>query len=134
MISGVLGKSKYISGKCQQPENNIEQVFNWIDKHQGLGKKVFIDMIPQTDYFLYGYDTENILHETNLPMYIQVIDQSNIKLYDMVKQRGGQLIARKVDCAVIHYKDNNIPQCIDGKEWGEYKECAVPTISNYKVY
>ena len=40
---------------------------------------------------------------THLRMYIQIIDQSNIKLYDMVKEMGGTLIARKVDCAVVHY-------------------------------
>jgi len=33
--------------------------------------------------------------ENNLGMYIQIIDQSNIKLYNMVKEMGGTLIARK---------------------------------------
>ena len=38
----------------------------------------------------------------NLGMYIQIIDQSNIKLYAMVKAMGGTLIARNVDCAIVH--------------------------------
>ena len=32
-----------------------------------------------------------VLTENNLGMYIQIIDQSNIKLYDMVKEMGATL-------------------------------------------
>ena len=54
-------------------------------------------------------------------MYIQILDQSNIKLYDMVKNMGGNLIARKVDYAVIHYPNGNAPDD-DEFEVSEYDE------------
>ena len=43
-----------------------------------------VNKIPDTDYFLYGLNKKITMNETNIPMYIQVLDESNIKLYDMI--------------------------------------------------
>jgi hypothetical protein len=86
-----LGKNKSSVSNCNI-NYNIEQIFHAINEYEKLGLKVFICKIPDTDYFLYGTDDDISLGETNLPMYIQVLDQSNIKVYDMVfirKERGG---------------------------------------------
>jgi hypothetical protein len=84
-MSGLLGRSKTSVSNCNI-NKDIEQIFNAINTYEGLGKSVFINKIPETDYFLYGTDNEIMLSETNLPMYIQVLDQSNIKVYDMIKE------------------------------------------------
>jgi len=76
-----------------------------------------------------------VLTGNNLGMYIQIIDQSNIKLYDMVKAMGGTLIAPKVDCAIVHYDDidmitGNRPILEDSAKWGGNRSCAVPNIKH----
>ncbi len=77
MISGLLGKSK-TSVSYYHINKNMEQFFHAISEYEKLDKRVFINKIPETDYYLYGTDDEVSLSETNIPMYIQVLDQSNI--------------------------------------------------------
>ena len=84
----------------------MEQIFDAIAKFDELGMKVFIDKIPDTDYYLYDYDNDVELNETNLPMYIQVLDQANIKLYDMIMKyakMGYKLLGRKL--IVVFFKE-----------------------------
>ena len=127
MISGSLGKNKTSVSRCHI-NKDIEQIFNNIYEYEKIDQKVFINRIPETDYYLYGVDNEVMLGETNLPMYIQVLDQANIKLYDMVKSMKGNLIARKSDCAVVHFPDGNLPEEVQGKEWGSCRSCPVPIV------
>ena len=70
-------------------------------------------------------------------MYIQVLDQSNIKIYDMVKEmtkNGGVLVGRKVDCAIVHYSNGDLPEDVDGEEWGSVRSCDVPTMNYEEEY
>ena len=127
MMSGLLGKNKTSVSNCNI-NNNIEQIFYGINEYEKLDKRTFINKIPETEYYLYGTDDEIILSETNLPMYIQVLDQSNIKVYDMMKQMNGILIGRKVDCVVIYYPNGNLPEEEEGKEWGSVRSCSIPFI------
>jgi len=130
MISGLLGKNKSSVSNCNI-NSNIEQIFYAISEYEKLDKKVFINRIPDTDYYLYGIDDEVLSSETNLPMYIQVLDQSNIKVYNMVKEMEGKLIGRKVDCAVVYYPNSNLPKIVRGEDWGSVRSCPVPII-NYE--
>jgi hypothetical protein len=59
-------------------------------------------------------------------MYLQVLDESNIKLYDMVKKMGGELVARKVDCAIVRGISNKE---FSDEKWGGYRSCEVPHIA-----
>lgn len=134
MISGLLGKNKTSVSNCNI-NSNVEHIFHAISEYEKLDKRVFINKIPETDYYIYGVDDEVLSSETNLPMYIQVLDQSNIKVYDMVKQMKGKLIGRKVDCAVIHYPNGNLPEEVNGdtnkvlaEQWGSVRSCGVPVI------
>jgi hypothetical protein len=85
VMSGLLGKSKSSVSYCNI-NKSIEQIFHAINEYEKLDKRVFISRIPETYYYLYGTDDEVPLNETNIPMCIQVLDQSNIKIYDMVKE------------------------------------------------
>ena len=66
-------------------------------------------------------------------MYIQLIDQSNIKLYDMVKKMGGTLLARKVDCVVVHY-DKDVPTFEESDVWGGSRQCSIPKFTNTQKF
>jgi len=130
LMSGLLGQSERIGSKGKI-SNDIKQIFNFLEKYYALGKGIFINKIEGTDYYLYGFNQEQKLNETNLPMYLQVLDESNIKLYDMVKKMGGELVARKVDCAIVRgvaKKDFN-----DNK-WGGYRSCEVPNIAVDEIW
>ncbi len=132
MMSGMLAKTKCSKGKYQI-NSNLDQIFAFIRKYPDM--KPIINNIPNTDHYLYGAEKDMILTENNLGMYIQIIDQSNIKLYDMVKEMGGTLIARKVDCAIVHYDDidiiiGNRPILENSTEWGKNRNCIVPQIKN----
>ena len=35
-------------------------------------------------------------------MYLQIVDDDNMRLYDMIRAVGGDLVARKVDCCMCH--------------------------------
>jgi len=130
MLSGILGKSKSSYSYCFI-NKCVEQIFNIISTYEKLDKKIFINKIPNTEYFLYGIDNDVVLSETNIPMYIQILDQANIKVYDMIKEMGGVLIGRKVDCAIIHYpngKPEEVPEAsaLKGLEWGSIRSCSIP--------
>ena len=130
MMSGMLAKTKCKVGKYHI-NKDINQIFAFINEQPDM--RPIINNIPETDYYLYGTQKDILLTENNLGMYIQILDQSNIKLYDMVKQMGGTLIARKVDCAVVYY-DNEIKKLKDSDNWGEHRQCEIPTIKNTEDY
>lgn len=135
-LSGLLGRSKSSNSMCFI-NNDIEQIFGAFSVFEENHKKAFINRIPETDYYLYGIDNETIMNETNLPMYIQVLDQSNIKVYDLMKKmtkKGGYMIGRKVDCVVIHYPFGEIVELKDNKNWGDDRGCNIPEINYAEKY
>jgi hypothetical protein len=70
-------------------------------------------------------------------MYIQVLDQSTIKIYDMIKEmtkNGSILIGRKVDCAIVHYVNSDLPKEVKGEEWGSVRDCYVPIMEYEKEF
>lgn len=100
MMSGLLGQTHREAVKCKI-NKDINQIFDWLHRYANVEKGVFIKQIPHTNRFLYGFKKDYIMNETNIPMYIQILDESNVRLYDMAKQVGGELVARKVDCVVV---------------------------------
>jgi len=130
-ISGMLGRSKLRNTKGLI-NKSLEQIFITLDnyKNNDIDLKPFITKIDNTDYYLYGYNKDVKLYENNIPMYIQILDQSNIKLYDMIKKVDGELIGRKTDCAIIKNAKNNL---ITGNKWGDYRLSLIPKINNYEI-
>jgi hypothetical protein len=126
MLSGFLAKTKTSNGKYSI-NNDLQQIFNFIHKYPDMN--LHIHKIPETDYYLYGAEKELSMTENNIAMYIQILDQANIKLYDMIKDMGGQLICRNVDCAVVYYDNDKKPLLKDSNEWGYNQKCKVPQIT-----
>jgi hypothetical protein len=130
LMSGMLGQSSTKISKKIKINNDINQIFNFLNKYYELEDGVMINKIENTDYYMYGFNKEVLFNESNIPMYIQVLDESNIKLYDMVKEMGGKVVAYKVDCAVV-VGGNKIDRC--DTEWGGYTSCDIPNITRNEI-
>lgn len=142
-MSGLLGQSERISTKAKI-NNDLEQIFDWLDRYYHLNEGIMINKIPNTDYYLYGFNKVQMMNETNIPMYLQVLDESNIRLYDMIKTMKGCLVARKVDCAIVRWVDkgatwSKFVRCVNTQadditvKWGDYRPCKVPHIAQVEV-
>ena len=131
IMSGMLGQSSSTISKHIKINNDIEQIFNFLNNYYELAEGIMINKIENTDYYMYGFNKEINFTETNIPMYIQVVDESNIKLYDMIKTMGAKLVAYKVDCAIVK-TDDKIVRCvrINDTEWGGYSSCKVPFLKH----
>ena len=129
-ISGMMGKHKRIYTKAHI-NKSLEHIFTTINNYekQDNNIKSFINIIDK-DYYLYGFNKEKKLNDINIPIYIQILDQSNIKLYDMIKKVDGELIGRKVDCAIIKNPKNKLEV---GEKWGDYRISSIPTINNNDI-
>jgi hypothetical protein len=128
LMSGMLGQSEK-EGSRVKISNDIDQIFNFLDKYHHLDKGIMINRIADTDYYMFGFNQKVTLNESNIPMYIQVVDESNIKLYDMVKKMGGALVGQKVDCAIVYGSTKEA----NDTEWGGYKSCEVPTLTRVET-
>ena len=134
LMSGMLGQSEK-EGTQVKINSDIKQIFNFLDEYYQLEEGIMINQIENTDYFIYGFNKKVSMNETNIPMYIQLLDESNIKLYDMIKNIGGELVAVKVDCAIIRNPINydKIPKNYNfinqTDKWGKYIECDIPIIT-----
>jgi hypothetical protein len=130
LMSGLLGQSDKTISKGVHINNDINQIFNFLNKYYHLDNGIMINKIENTNYYMYGFNQKVIFNESNMPMYIQVLDESNIKLYDMAKAMGGQLVAYKVDCVVMSGVNT---ECPNDTKWGGYRSCEVPNISNTEI-
>ena len=138
LMSGMLGQSEK-EGTKVKINSDIKQIFNLLYKYYQLEEGIMINQIENTDYFIYGFNKKITMNETNIPMYIQLLDESNIKLYDMIKNIGGELVAVKVDCAIIKNPINydKIPKSYNfinqTDKWGKYIECDIPIITQNEI-
>lgn len=130
-ISGMMGKNKMTYTKANI-NKSLEQIYITLNNYriQDIDILPFINKIDNTDYYLYGYNKDVKIYDINIPMYIQILDQSNIKLYDMIKKIDGELLARKVDCAIIRNPKNKLEI---GDNWGDYRLSYIPNINNYEI-
>ncbi len=129
-ISGMMGKNKMKYTKAHI-NSSLEHIFSTIDNYKKEDENInpFIKNIDDK-YYLYGFSKDIKLYDINIPMYIQILDQSNIKLYDMIKKADGELIGRKVDCAIIKNPKNKLEL---GNKWGDYRISTIPKINNYDI-
>jgi hypothetical protein len=130
LMSGMLGQASAKISKNIKINNDIEQIFNFLNKYCELADGLMMNKIQDTPYYMYGFNKEVILNENNRPMYIQVLDESNIRLYEMAKAMGGNVVAYKVDCAVVA-GGNKETKC--DSEWGGYSSCDIPNITRKEI-
>ena len=122
-ITGLLGRNLNTHFDTNLT-TDINEVWNGIGTDMNKINKLFLKSIEYNEKTLHiwGIRKDNELLTNNLPNYIQILDQSNIKIYELQKRLGGELIFRKTDC-VICYKNNRSFEDTDGsrKNWGTYK-------------
>jgi DNA replication protein DnaC len=128
MTVGVLGKTKKTTMK-KSITTSIDEAFAKLVDMKG---NVFIQNNEDSQdrkYYIYGTKTHTEFTEHNLPIWIQILDDSNIRLYKMGQDIGGEIIYRKTDYLVIRNPKNQIL----GNEPGQYKLEKLPTyVFNYK--
>jgi hypothetical protein len=76
------------------------------------------------NYYFFGRTITQDLAEHNLPIWLQILDWSNIKLFDLitsVEATGGRLVGRKTDCAV--FVGGSL---VEKLEVGGHRLCEVP--------
>jgi hypothetical protein len=98
IITGFLGKhcsERYVA----RMNTDAEVVWNDFTEPEFHKNKTF--MYKVEEFYIYGYVVKQDFAENNIPMYIQILDQANIRLYNMIQESGGVCVWRKTDCAVI---------------------------------
>lgn len=130
-ISGMMGKNKMTYTKANI-NKSLRHIYITLDKYNNQDKEIlpFITKIDNTDYYIYGYNKDVKIYDVNIPIYIQILDQANIKLYDMIKKVDGELIGRKVDCAIISNPKNKL-EC--GDKWGDYRISSIPKLEHKEI-
>jgi len=120
-ITGMLGKSESSSTKVQITTDDKE-MYELLDinEHNEI-------IMKELEYenerlWVYGSIKENKWLSNCIPMYIQILDWSNMKLFEMTKRIGGTPIYRKVDM-VVSLGGNIIdePKYKDITTWGSYR-------------
>lgn len=139
LISGLLGKSHIIYSKISI-NSNLEEILYSLAKISPDVDETKIDQIGDSGYYIYGGHKHIELAENNIAMYIQLLDASNIQLYDMMKCVGGCLLARKVDCVIVDNPNKSFGNMY-GDNWGQFKKADhIPVViseelnNTYKRY
>ena len=137
-ITGCLGKTHSSQLKVGLT-TNLEEVWendiikNIVDNDDIYFKKL------EDNFFLFGKEEKTKFVSNALPIYIQILDWSNIKLHQMITEMGGECIFRKTDCAVciggnqVKEMDKDINDIT--KTWGSFRneDCNEIIEKNYKT-
>ena len=122
---GMLGKSKHTSTSARM---DTDRNTVWTEYNAEKPGKPFIT--AHDGYYFYGRNHTMELAEHNLPMWLQILDWSNIKLFDLVSEveaTGGVLVGRKTDCAV--FVGGSLTERL---EVGGVRFCEVPEMKDAK--
>jgi len=77
-----------------------------------------LEGINNEKVYLYGYESKSGMNEYTLPMYLQILDWSNMRLFELGKKVGGEIIYRHTDCIVS--LGGKIPIRNMTNSWGDY--------------
>ena len=144
MITGYLGKTETIKRTaeldtdpdaiwrhylaCERPDTDEdykryffhedfeETTYNRFHKDNLILKT--LEGVNGDKVYLYGYESKSGINEHTLPMYLQILDWANIRLYELGKKIGGEIIFRHTDCIVSlggKIPTRDITNC-----WGDY--------------
>jgi hypothetical protein len=120
-LTGMFGKTRQSSYDISIT-TDINEVWNGLDDNVDRLDDFQLKTLGENDkmLYLYGFKNKRNIYTNNLPMYIQILDQSNIKLHQLSKQMGGEMLFRKTD-AVIMYNGVNVKEFdkTQRKNWGK---------------
>jgi len=103
-LTGYLGKV-HMKQRMTGLTNNLEELWAQFvvpEAQTNKGMDIFVNPIEdeETKLYLFGYNYNKTNLSNGLPMYIQLLDWSNLALYDLMKNIGGQIVFRKTDMVV----------------------------------
>lgn len=103
--------------KTKQTSANVYVTTDFEDTIPCLKDKNPI-LIEENGHYLFGNETAYNMHKNHLPFWIQILDWSNIRLHNLIKNHGGydNLVYRKTDMAIMRNVEVHPSQ-----EWGGYK-------------
>ena len=80
-------------------------------------------VFKQDDLFFYGTEHVNNLHINYLPIWMQMVDWSNIRLHNLIMEHGtySNLVYRKTDMAIMRNTSLLISKLSPSTEIGHYK-------------
>ena len=102
-LTGMFGKTRQSSYDISIT-TDINEVWNGLDDNIDRLDDFQLKTLGQSDkmIYLYGFKNKRNIYTNNLPMYIQILDQSNIKLHQLAKKMGGQILYRKTDAVIMY--------------------------------
>ena len=123
LTTGLLGISKQNKTKFSC-STSINDAFDYITEH--INDKCYLRQ--HNNICVYGNKVSRKLEQHNIPIYIQILDDSNIRLYELMKEATNNninnVIYRKTDCVVVKNPNPNIKL---GENWGDYRLEELPT-------
>lgn len=133
-IVGCLGKTH--SKNLQVGLNsNLKEVWENEVMRNVDKKDIYFNKLDDK-LFVYGETIKKELYSNGLPIYIQILDWSNIMLHQMIKQMGGECIYRKTDCAVVINGNPVIEMEKDEnditKTWGSFRNISNDEWKHFK--
>jgi hypothetical protein len=113
--------------KCDKPENpDLEKHYFYSNKFKGgynrfkKDDRIICDDISydkENPLYMFGFEKKEHLMDIQLPIHIQILDWSNILLFQLQKAVGGKCIFRKTDAVMMEGGKHS--QVQDG--WGGFK-------------
>ena len=105
-MSGFLGKTTVLQKNTSLGIHLQEVYEDWLlPQVRKSEAKTYIFNLkdidnPDEKLYMYGFEEKSHMVTNGLPMYIQILDWSNIQLYDLTKRVGGTLLYRKTDMII----------------------------------
>jgi len=124
LMTGILGKSTSTHTKINI-SSSFDEFITYINANKDKKPFCYVEGEGETKIYMYGIVDERPLQENSLPIYIQILDESNIRLYDMIKESGGELLYRKTDCILV--KNPTKLLTLDDN-WGGYSKEKYPKL------
>jgi len=130
MMSGMLGRHCKTTHRLNI-NSDFKQVFTWFERN-ACKKRMIADTmeVNGVKYYMYGTSNDTLMTDNNIPMYIQIKDVANIRLYELVKKMGGKLAFRKTDMAITI--GGAYPEL--SEKWGGYKDEKLPKVMGMARY
>jgi hypothetical protein len=124
LMTGIMGKSMSSHTKLNI-SSSFTEFIAFINDNKDQKPFCYVEGEGDNKIYMYGVIDERPLQENSLPIYIQILDESNIRLYDMIQKTGGKCLYRKTDCALIINPTNDL---LLDEDWGGYSRETFPTL------
>lgn len=113
IITGYTGKTEAKHTNISI-DTDLNRVWDTFYKNQALNDNKDFVFTPyqgkDKTYYFYGKTLTTKLVSNSLPIYIQLLDWSNIRLHKMITKMGGKLLYRKTDMAITSVDKIEIPK------------------------